>query len=158
MTEQLLVWLAFTVGFLLFSLARPNSARVVIGLFFIAMAVGVNLMFLLVDAQSFARLGADSFLPMYRDFFRTSVAESPLSYAAPAVALELLLGIMLLGGGRMARTALVGAALFLAAIAPLNVATAPNVVLALSLVLLLRHDMAHSGEYAAPAAKSVVRA
>jgi hypothetical protein len=147
MVEQLLVWLAFTVGFLLFSLARPNCARVVIGLFFIAMALGVNLVFVLVDARSYVALGSESFVPLYRDFFRTHVAASPLSYAVPVVIFELAIGVMLLGGGRVARFALVGAALFLIGISPLSVATAPNVILALSLLLMLRRSVNGAGEF-----------
>jgi multisubunit Na+/H+ antiporter MnhC subunit len=147
MIEQLLVWLAFTIGFLFFSLLRPNSARIVIGLFFIAMSLGVNLMFVLVDARSFVALGADSFIPLYRDLFRTYVAAHPVALATTAVLAELAIGIMMLCGGRIARAGLFGAMLFLLAIAPMNLATAPNVILATALLLmLLRHDAGRAGE------------
>lgn len=158
MVDQFLVWLAFTLGFLVFSLLRPNSARIVLGLFFIAMSLGVNLMFVLVDARSFVALGSESFIPFYRDVFRTYVAAYPVSFALPAVAFELAIGVMMLCGGKIARIGLLGAALFLVAIAPLNLATAPNAILAVAILLLLRrHDPSRHGELvAAGAAKRLL--
>ncbi|HVK39659.1 MAG TPA: hypothetical protein VNA88_14080 [Candidatus Kapabacteria bacterium] len=158
MIEQLLVWLGFTVGFLVYSLFRPNCARIVIGLFFIAMSLGVNLMFVLVDARSFVALGSDSFLPFYRELFETHVAAHPVAFALPAVVFELAIGVMMLFGGRVARFGMIGAVLFLVGIAPLNLATTPNVILAFAILLLvLRHDPKRAGELvAASASKPVV--
>ncbi|HVK38472.1 MAG TPA: hypothetical protein VNA88_08080 [Candidatus Kapabacteria bacterium] len=119
---------------------KPNGARIMAGLFFIAMAVGVNGVLTLLDPGAFATIGSDSWLPVYREFFQTTVASAPLAFGIAIVVFDLTCGCLMLGKHRAARIGLVGAVIFLVLLAPLNFYTLVNVALALVLGRLIRYD------------------
>jgi hypothetical protein len=64
--QQLVIWAALCLVLLALCLVRPNAGRIVVGLFFLVMAIGVNVVTVFVDPDSYIGLGAGSFIPLYR--------------------------------------------------------------------------------------------
>ncbi len=114
------------------------------GLFFLAMGLGVNLTFVLLDPTQFVALGtAEPLVPFYAAFFDTVVTRAPALWGLLVVAFQVAVGVLVLGRGPSVRWGLVGAIAFLLAITPLGPWTLANPLLALGLAALLRgpHDV-----------------
>lgn len=85
--EQLIPWLVFCTAFLTLSLWKPAAARIFLGVFFILMAVAVNLVLSLVAPELFVTLGTDDpLVPSYVWVFQNVVALSPQGFGALAAA------------------------------------------------------------------------
>ena len=140
MLTPLIIWLSFTVFVLFFCLAKPGAARIFLGFFFIAMALGVNAVTIIVAPGPYAELGADSFFPFYSWFFLNFVAKNPVIYVLPIIVFEIAIGLLLLGKRKYVKIGLLTGMVFLFAITPLSLLTLPNVILGIALATLLRKD------------------
>ncbi len=139
MLQQTLVWALVCVGALGLSLWRPNLARVVLGVFFIVMALGVNVAFVLVDPDGFVRLGTDApLLAPYEWIFEHVVGRAPTVLGLLVAAFEITVGLLMLIGGRRVSWGLIGGMVFLVAITPLGPWTLPNLIMAAALGVVLR--------------------
>jgi hypothetical protein len=135
--EQLIPWLVFCLAFLVFCFIKPNGARIFVGIFFIVMALAVNLLLSFVAPQQFVAIGTDaSLIPFYEWFFNTVVAAAPPVVGIAAAAGEIAVGFLILSHGRGVRWGLGGAIAFLILITPLGVWTLPNPLMAIGLVRL----------------------
>lgn len=139
MFVQLLSWLLVGFFFMLGSVMRPHATRIVVGLFFIVMALGVNLVLVVSAPEQFVLLGVDSSLPLYRHLFRDVVTQNPIVLGLCGVVYETIVGLAILGKRRSVKWGLVGGMIFLLVITPLNLATYPNPLFAAALATLLRH-------------------
>ena len=138
---QLIPWLIFCVAVSLLCLFRPNAARIFVGVFFIIMAVGVNVVLSIVAPEQFVKLGTDTpLIPLYGWFFQNIVAPAPQLIGILAAAGETALGLLILSGGRRAKLGLLGAIIFLIVITPLGIWTLPNPVLAGGLAWLVTKE------------------
>jgi hypothetical protein len=139
--EQLIPWLIFCIAVSLLCLFKPNAARIFVGVFFIIMAVGVNVVLSIVAPEQFVKLGTDTpLIPFYGWFFQNIVALAPQLIGILAAAGETALGLLILSGGRQAKLGLLGAIIFLIVITPLGIWTLPNPVLAVGLARLLTKE------------------
>lgn len=139
--EQLIPWLIFCIAVLALCLLRPNAARIFTGVFFIIMAIAVNVVLSFAAPDQFVKLGTDSpLIPLYNWFFQMVVAPAPQVVGIVAAAGETVIGLLILSGGRRAKVGLIAAIVFLVAITPLGIWTLPNLVFAAGLILLLRKD------------------
>lgn len=143
--EQLLPWTAFCVAVLALCALRPAAGRVFVGVFFLVMAVGVNVVLALVAPGQFVALGTETALvPLYRWFFENVVALAPPLFGLLAAAYEVTVGLMMLSRGRYAKWGIAGGIVFLVGITPLGVWTLANPVMALALAALLRRKYERS--------------
>lgn len=144
MGDPFFIWLFLTLSFDLFAWLKPFGTRIFLGLFFIVMALGVNLVIALTNPQLLTALGANSLIPFYRWAFQHWVAAEPLAFIIPIILFELIAGFLMLGKGVSAKWGLVGAMVFLVMTAPLHEVTLPNLVLAIGVWFLLRRDLGRS--------------
>jgi len=130
---------------LLLCLLRPHAGRVFVGVFFLVMAVAVNVVLVLVAPGQFVALGTDSpiFWP-YEWFFENVVAAAPPVFGLLAAAYEIVIALMMLGKGRYVKWGLIGGICFLLATTPLGVWTLGNPILAVALAYLLTKDYSSS--------------
>ncbi|WP_181038976.1 hypothetical protein [Arthrobacter sp. Y81] len=143
--EQLIPWLVFCIAFLALSLWNPAAARIFLGVFFILMAVAVNLVLSLVAPELFLSLGTDDpLVPFYLWVFQNVVALSPQGFGALAAAGELAVGLLILGHGRRVKVGLALAVAFLLLITPLGIWTLPNPVMAAGAAWLMTKDFPRS--------------
>ena len=138
--QQLMIWAVFCSLVLVLCLLRPNAGRIFLGIFFLVMAIGVNVVTVIVDPNSYIGLGADSFIPLYRWVFINLVALAPPLFVLPVAAFEIAIGLLILSKGRYVKWGLIGGIIFLIGITPLGIWTLANPILAVAFAVLLRKE------------------
>jgi hypothetical protein len=143
--QQLITTAVFSLLVLILCLLRPDAGRIFLGFFFLVMAIGVNVVLVLVAPDQFVALGTDDALvPLYRWFFENVVAIAPPLFGLLAASYEVTIALMMLSKGKYAKWGLIGGIVFLLAITPLGVWTLANPLLALAMALLLRKEFNRS--------------
>ena len=146
MVQPTIVWAVVCLGALGLCLWRPELGRVVLGVFFIVMAVGVNVVLVLVAPDAFVKLGTDApLIPIYEWVFEHVVARAPVVFGLLVAAFEIAVGLLMIKGGRRTTWGLIGGIVFLLAITPLSPWTLPNPIMAAALGVILKHRRAASG-------------
>ncbi len=141
MVQQTIVWAAFCLASLGLALWRPGAGRRALGIFFIIMAVGVNVVFVLAAPDAFVDLGTSApLLSPWGWVFQHVVAKAPAVFGLLVASYEVTIGLLMLKGGRWGSLGLVGGIVFLLVIAPLGPWTAPNLILAAALGAILLRD------------------
>src|SRR5918995_73752 len=139
--QQLTTFALFSLLVLLLCLVRPGAGRILVGLFFLVMAIGVNVVLVFVAPDQFVALGTnDAIVPLYRWFFENVVALAPPLFGLLAAAYEITIALLMLSKGRYARWGLIGGIVFLIGTTPLGTWTLANPLLALAVALLLRKE------------------
>ena len=127
--DELLPPIITGVVFSLFVIAlcfwRPNAGRVFLGFFFIAMGLGVNLMFLLFAPEEFGEFiveyGGGALLVTHRWLSSEVLARAPVVVGGLVVVFEVLMGLLILGKGTPVKVGLIGSMVFVVALAPVSV-------------------------------------
>ena len=141
MVQQTIVWAAFCLAALGLALWRPRAARRALGIFFIIMAVGINVMFVLTAPDGFVDLGTSApLLPPYEWVFEHVVARAPAVFGLLVASYEVAIGLLMIKGGQWGSLGLLGGIVFLLVIAPLGPWTVPNLVMAAALGAILLRD------------------
>jgi len=131
----------FCLLVLLLCLVRPYAGRIFVGIFFLIMAVGVNVVLVLIAPDQFVALGTDApVVSLYRWFFENIVALVPPLFGLLAAGYEITIALMMLSKGRYVKWGLIGGIVFLIAITPLGVWTLGNPIMALALAYLLTKE------------------
>jgi hypothetical protein len=138
--EQLIPWSVFCLVVLLLCLVRPPAGRIFVGIFFLVMAIGVNVVTVFVDRDSYVGLGADSYIPLYRWVFTNFVALAPPLFVLPVAVFQIAIALMMLSRGRYVKWGLIGGIVFLIAITPLGIWTLGNPIMALAMAYLLTKE------------------
>jgi hypothetical protein len=134
-------WSVFCLLVLLLCLVRPYAGRIFVGIFFLIMAVGVNVVLVLVAPDQFVALGTeDALIPLYRWFFENVVALAPPLFGLLVAAYEITIALMMLSKGQGVKWGLIGGIIFLIAITPLGIWTLGNPIMALALAYLLTKE------------------
>lgn len=141
MNEQTIIWGIFCLLALAAAILWPRPTRRFLGGFFILMALGVNLVYVLLDPAGFVAIGTDAPLLGFYDWaFSTIVAVSPITLGITLAIYELALGTCMIIGGRAARWGLLAGIAFLVASTPLSTWTLPNLILAAAMLVILRRE------------------
>jgi hypothetical protein len=138
--EKVIVALLLNALLVVFCLARPRAGRIVIGGYFLLMALAVHGAVLLIDPQLYVALAEQSFVPLYRELALRVVTTSPLLFGLVVASFEVAVALLVLWKGRAVKIGLAGMILFLVGIVPLGPEVASNLVLAAGLFTLLRQD------------------
>ena len=139
--QQTIFWAALGLVALGLALWRPGAGRVALGIFFIVMAVGVNVVFVLAAPDGFVDLGTSApLLSPWGWVFEHVVAEAPAVFSLLVASYGVTIGLMMMKGGQWGSLGLVGGIVFLLVIAPLGPWTVPNLILAAALVAILLRD------------------
>jgi hypothetical protein len=130
---------------LILCLLRPGAGRVFMGLVFMVLAIGVNVVLVLVAPDQFVALGTDAaIIPLYEWFFENVVAVAPPLFGVLAAAYEITIAFLMLSKERYVRWGLIGGIAFLIGITPLGVWTLANPILAVAMAHLLRKEYGRS--------------
>jgi len=119
---------------------RPQAGRIVIGIFFLTMAIGVNVPILLTNPTLFAATGAKAFLPIYRWFFTEILGTIPVPFVIALIIFELGVGILILSKGKFVKLGLIAASLFCLFLVPVGMEEITSPLLIVSFVILMKHD------------------
>jgi len=140
MINPLTVWAIFVLAVTTLCLAKPNAGRIFLGLFYVAMAIGVNIVLVLLHPQLYIELGRNALIPLYRALFLQVIALNPPLFILPVAACQIAIGLLILNKGRYVKVGLAGGIIFTLAITPLGIEELPNPVLALAQVFLLTKE------------------
>jgi hypothetical protein len=138
--DRMAVWGVFVVVLTLAILAKPRPMRIVVGMFFVLMDVGVHGSMVLTDPSSYLAFANGALVPLYRDVAVAIVALNSLVFGLFMLTFELVIAALILSDGRAVRLGLWTGAIFLLGITPLGVEELPNPILALGLVILANRD------------------
>jgi hypothetical protein len=139
--EQLIPSAVFNLAVFVLCLVRPNAGRIFLGIFFLVMAIGVNLVLVVITPDQFVALGTtEPLVPLYRWFFENVVALAPPFFGLLAAAYEVTIALMMLSKGKYAEWGLIGGIVFLIGITPLGVWTLANPVMAAAMAYLLTKE------------------
>ena len=133
----------FVVVVTLAILARPRPMRIVVGMFFVLMAVGVHGSTVLTDPSSYLAFASGALIPLYRDVAVAIVGVNPLAFGLFMLTFELVVAALILSYGGGVVGLWIGA-MFLLGISPLGVEELPNPILALGLAVLATRDFPRS--------------
>lgn len=141
MVQQTIVWAAFCLVALGLALWRPGAGRLALGVLFISMAVGVNVVFVLAAPDAFVDLGTSApLLSPWGWVFEHVVAKAPAVFGLLVASYEVTIGLMMMKGRKWGSLGLVGGIVFLLVIAPLGPWTVPNLIMATALGAILLRD------------------
>jgi len=121
-------------------LVKPNAGRIFLGLFFLAMAIGVNGSVTLTNPQGYVDYASGALIPFYRDIALAVVEWNPVLFGVLLMAFEIVMGLLLLHKHRAVKVGLVGTMLFVAGIAPLSTVQIPWLGLLIGQAYLLTKD------------------
>ena len=119
---------------------KPNTGRIILGIFYIFMGLGINLILGITNPQLYVNLGKDSLIPLYRDLFTQIVAQQPIIFVIPIALFQITMGIFLLNKHKYVKIGLIGTSVFLLAITPLGVQQFPWLAVVLVQLYLLKKD------------------
>jgi hypothetical protein len=140
MINPFTIWLTFVLLVFLFCLIKPNAARIFLGFFFLAMAIGINIVTVLVAPQSYIEMGKNALIPFYRWVFLNIISLNPVLFVLPIAAYQITIALLMLNKKKYVKIGLLGGIIFLVGITPLGIESLPNLVLAGALGWLFRRE------------------
>lgn len=140
MAQQTIIWAAICLVALGLALWRPTAGRLVLGLFFIILAVGVEVAFVLALPDGFVDL--DTTAPLLSPWWVLEhvVAKAPATFSLLVASYGVAMGLMMVKGGRWGSLGLAGGIVLLLVIAPLCPWTVPGLMMAAALGVILLRD------------------
>ena len=131
---ETIVWTAFCLFALGLALWRPDAGRLALGIFFIGMAIGVNVVFVLAAPDAFVDLGTSApLLSPWGWVFEHVVAKAPAVFGLLVASYEVTIGLMMMKGRQWGSLGLIGGIIFLLVVAPLGPWAVPNLIMAAAL-------------------------
>ncbi len=134
------VTISFAAGLAVLAWFRPQAGRVVVGIFFLVMALGVNVPVALIDPTLFAAAGANALLPVYGWFFGEVLASIPLPFVIALILFETATGLLILSQGKAVRLGLTGASLFCLFLTPVGIEEVTAPLLIVTFLILMRSE------------------
>jgi ABC-type transport system involved in cytochrome c biogenesis permease component len=140
MAQQTIIWAAICLVALGLALWRPAAGRLVLGLFFITVAVGVEAVFVLASPDG--SLDLDTTAPLLSPWWvlERVVARAPATFSLLVASYGVAIGLMMVKGGRWGSLGLAGGIVLLLIVAPLCPWTVPGLILAAALGVILLRD------------------
>lgn len=102
------------------SLKKPNTGRIILGIFFLVMAIGVNGTFTLFNPQSYVDYSQGALLSIYRELGTNIISLNPAVFGSLLIVYETAIGLLMLHKGKFVKAGMIGSILFLIAIAPVS--------------------------------------
>ena len=144
MLAPMVISFVFVLAVVVFCFLKPNAGRILLGFFFLVMALGVNGSFTFGNPQAYIDYANGALVPFYRSLAVGVVSISPFLFGLVIMLFEITMGVLLLQKGKLVKVGLIGTMLFMAGIAPLSWLQVPWLGLIVAQVSLFRHDFDHS--------------
>lgn len=139
MMPQLVTGL-FALTIICLAIWKPQAGRIAMGVFYLLMAVGVNLPLLLLDPGLYPMAGAKAMFPLYRWFFTIVLSHYPVPFIIALIMVEISIGILILSKGMGNKLGLIAGILFCLLIAPVGIEEITAPLIAVGLAMMLRRD------------------
>ena len=135
-----IIW---SIGFVLFviilCIVKPNIGRIFLGLFYLVMAIGINIVNAIANPQSTVQMGEASLFAFYRTFFTDVVSTSPALFILLVALFEIMMGLLILNKHKKVKLGFIGTSIFLLLITPFGYIQIPWLgIVAIQLYLMTK--------------------
>lgn len=140
MDEKIIWSIGFISIVIILCIVKPNAGRIFLGIFYLIMALGVNLVNALTNPQSTVEMGKASLLDFYKVIFSEIVAKAPVFFILLIALFQVSMGLLILNKHNNVKYGLIGMSVFLLLITPFGVIQIPWLGLAVIQIYLLKKD------------------
>jgi len=140
MDEKIIWSIVFVLIVMALCIAKPNIGRIFLGIFYLIMAIGINIVNAFTNPESTVQMGEASLIGFYRDFFTIVVSKAPVLFILFIALFEITMGLLILNKHKKVKLGLIGTALFLVMITPFGYIQIPWLGIALVQMYLLTKD------------------
>lgn len=139
--DDRIIWsIGFVLIVMIFCYLKPNAGRIFLGIFYLIMAIGINIVNALTNPQTTVQMGEASLVPFYRTVFTEVVAKAPSIFILAIAFFQIIMALLILNKHRKVRIGLLGTIIFLVLITPFGYIQIPWLGIALIQIYLLRKD------------------
>ncbi|HOW26406.1 MAG TPA: hypothetical protein PK711_12145 [Bacteroidales bacterium] len=139
--DEKIIW---SIGFVLFviilGILKPNIGRIFLGIFYLVMAIGINIPNAITNPQSTVQMGEASLLGFYRILFSEVVSKAPVLFILAIAIFQITMGLLILNKHKYVKYGLTGASVFLILITPFGYIQIPWLGIAAIQLYLLTKD------------------
>lgn len=140
MDEKIIWSIGFVLVVMILCYVKPNIGRIFLGIFYLIMAIGINLVNAITNPQSTVQMGEASLFEFYRTIFSDIVARAPVFFILVIVFFEITMGLLILNKHRKVKFGLIGTTIFLIMITPFGYIQIPWLGIAAVQMYLLTMD------------------
>lgn len=140
MDEKIIWSIGFVLVVMILCYVKPNIGRIFLGIFYLIMAIGINLVNAITNPQSTVQMGEASLFEFYRTIFSEIVARAPVFFILVIVFFEITMGLLILNKHRKVKFGLIGTSIFLIMITPFGYVQIPWLGIAAVQMYLLTMD------------------
>lgn len=140
MDEKMLYSIGFVLLVILLCIIKPNAGRIFLGIFYLVMAIGINMVNAITNPQSTLQMGEDSLFGFYRTFFSEVVSKAPVLFILIVALFQITMGLLILNKHQKVKLGLIGTSIFLLLITPFGNIQLPWLGIAAIQLYLLGKD------------------
>lgn len=140
MDEKIIWSIGFVFVIMIFCYLKPNAGRIFLGIFYLVMAIGINIVNAITNPQMTVQMGEASLLVFYRTFFTEIVSKAPALFILAVAIFQITMGLLILNKHQKVKIGLIGTILFLVIITPFGYIQLPWLGIALIQIYLLKKD------------------
>jgi len=140
MDEKILWSIGFILLVIILCITKPNAGRIFLGIFYLIMAIGINIVNAFSNPQTTVQMGEASLFAFYRTLFTEVVSRAPVFFILLIALFEIAMGLLILNKNEKVKLGLIGTSIFLILITPLGYIQLPWLGIALIQMFLLRKD------------------
>ncbi|MCK9617010.1 MAG: hypothetical protein M0R21_04160 [Lentimicrobiaceae bacterium] len=139
--DEKIIW---SIGFVLFviilCIVKPNIGRIFLGIFYLIMAIGINIVNAITNPQSTVQMGEASLIGFYRIIFSEVVSKIPVLFILAIALFQITMGLLILNKHKYVKYGLIGTSIFLILITPFGYIQIPWLGIAAIQLYLLTKD------------------
>lgn len=140
MDEKIIWSIGFVLIVIILCVLKPNIGRIFLGIFYLIMAIGINMVNAITDPHSTVQMGEASLLDFYKTIFSEVIAKAPVLYILLIALFQITMGLLILNKHRNVKLGLIGTTIFLILITPFGYIQIPWLGIAAVQLYLLRKD------------------
>lgn len=140
MDEKIIWSIGFVLIVILLCIVKPNIGRIFLGVFYLIMAIGINIVNAITNPQSTVQMGEASLFEFYRTIFSDIVSKAPVFYILVIALFEITMGLLILNKHQKVKFGLIGTTIFLIMITPFGYIQIPWLGIAAVQMYLLTKD------------------
>lgn len=140
MDEKIIWSIGFVLMVVVLCIVKPNIGRIFLGIFYLIMAIGINVVNAFTNPQSTVQMGEESLLGFYRILFSEIVAKSPAIFILAIAFYQIVMALLILNKHKNVKLGLIGTTVFLILITPFGYIQIPWLGIAAIQLYLLRKD------------------
>ena len=140
MDERILWSIGFVLLVIILCISKPNIGRIFLGIFYLIMAIGINIVNAISNPQTTVQMGEASLFGFYRIFFTDIVSKAPVLFILLVALFEIIMGLLILNKHNKVKLGLIGTSIFLLLITPFGYIQLPWLGIVLIQLYLLRKD------------------